>query len=206
MSLNYLPFSLLDFVQYSFLQIFLLLLFLMTNRFHDRHSYLPFILLFVWWNFVWKNKREVVEMIDQPQGHCLPNFEKYQKTWKYQNMCFIQEKRKKSKFNRFQIEMFFLWNIRHPRPHSSLYISSNPTSNISSSNLPLVLIYAQGILTGFCGTRIFSCSRTLQVPFWNIRICYKLGARKFDFPKISEIFLEWVFFFLKLRKFPRENF
>ena len=80
MSLNYLPFSLLDFVQYSFLQIFLLLLYLMTNRFHDRHSYLPFILLFVWSNFVWKNKREVVEMIDQPQGHCLPNFEKYQKT------------------------------------------------------------------------------------------------------------------------------
>ena len=31
---------------------------------------------------------------------------------KCQNMCFILEKRKKSKFNRLQIEVLFLPNIR----------------------------------------------------------------------------------------------
>ena len=57
------------------------------------------------------------------------------------------KKRKKSKFNRFQIEVFFLPSINpfqhHPPPHLS-YISPPKYRPIK---LSFVLIYARGVLT-----------------------------------------------------------
>ena len=47
-----------------------------------------------------------------------------------------------NKFNRLQIEVFFLPNI-------------SPPLNIGPSNLSFVRIYAQGVLTGFYGILIF---------------------------------------------------
>ena len=60
---------------------------------------------------------------------------------KCSNLCFVLEKSKKSKFNRLQIEVFFLSNISPP---------SSP--NIGPSNFSFVLIYAQDGLTGFYGS------------------------------------------------------
>ena len=58
------------------------------------------------------------------------------------------KKRKKSKFNRLQIEVFFLPNISPP------YISP---LNIGPSNLSFVRIYAQGVLKGFYGNSYVMC-------------------------------------------------
>ena len=72
---------------------------------------------------------------------------------KCRNTCFILEKRKKSKFNRLQIEVFFL-PIITPLP----YISP---PNIGPSNLSFARIYAQGVLTGFYGIRVKTDSNML---------------------------------------------
>ena len=71
-----------------------------------------------------------------------------EKCW---NTCFILEKRKKSKFNRLQIEVFFLPNISPPispppPPSPNPYIGP---PNIDPSNLSFASIYAQDVLTGF---------------------------------------------------------
>ena len=59
--------------------------------------------------------------------------------WLLQNLV----KRKKSnKFNRLQIEVFFIPNI---------ILSYISPANIGPSNLPFVRIYAQGVLTVFYG-------------------------------------------------------
>ena len=50
--------------------------------------------------------------------------------------------RKKRKFNRLQIQAFFLPNIPRPPP---------TPANIDPSNLFFVRIYAQGVLTRFYG-------------------------------------------------------
>ena len=52
----------------------------------------------------------------------------------------LYRKKRKKKFNRLQIEVFF-----HPS------ICPPPISNIGPSNLSFVRIYAQGVLTGFYG-------------------------------------------------------
>ena len=58
-----------------------------------------------------------------------------------QNTCFSVEKRKKSKFNRLQIKVFFLPNIPPP-------VYKSPP-NIGPSNLPFARLYAQSVLKGF---------------------------------------------------------
>ena len=69
---------------------------------------------------------------------------------KYRNTCFILEKRKKSKFNRFQIEVFFLPNIaQHFLPvYKPTHTSPLPYRPFKFFLCP---IYAQGVLTAFYG-------------------------------------------------------
>ena len=61
-------------------------------------------------------------------------------------------KKKESKFDKLQIELFFL-------------------PNISPSNLSCVCIYAQGILTGFYGIRFLPFSWPLKYS-WELRVHY----------------------------------
>ena len=69
------------------------------------------------------------------------------------------EKRKKSnKFNRLQIEVFFLPNIVPPPP--TPYISS---PNIGPTNSSFVCIYAQGVITGFYGICFLFEQRTQNI-------------------------------------------
>ena len=64
----------------------------------------------------------------------------------FRNASFTLEKRKESnKFNRLQIEVFFL-PITSPHPLSSSRVYKPP--NIGQSNLSFVRIYAQGLLIG----------------------------------------------------------
>ena len=83
--------------------------------------------------------------------------------WSLQN---LEKERKLNKFNRLQIEVFFLQNISTPLPLPPPPPPHTPSfSIIGSLNVSFSPIYGQGALTGFFGIEIFvltvlSCRKT----------------------------------------------
>ena len=84
---------------------------------------------------------------------------------KCRNTCFILEKRKKSKFNRFQIEVYFLPNIsplpQLPTP-APVYNPPPLPANISPSNFYFVQIRA-GLINEILQCMYMSCFDLLQL-------------------------------------------
>ena len=78
--------------------------------------------------------------------------------------------KKKSKFNRLQIKMFFLPNIIRPPPYVI-------PSNIGQSNLSFVRIYAQGVLTGIYGIAIGWYLRLEEVQFLKFHLICNIFYR-----------------------------
>ena len=88
------------------------------------------------------------------------------------NLFYIYTGKKSNKFNRLQIEVFFVPNISPP-----VY---KPSPNRGPSNLSFVRIYAQGVLTGIHGIsmRIY-CDLLYSFVLYSMVFCNRFVFQHF---------------------------